>query len=101
MNEIEREIDWLLGWYDIKRKYYIGLALTVLGTFILIVKIILLQQFLPYGVSYHHDVIVYNGDLIRLYVGVIMGSIGVFLLLIGLPLLIIYTSKKNKLGISS
>jgi len=97
LNNSESEIEYLLGWYGIKRKYYFGLALTVIGTVILLVKIVLLQHFIPYGVSYHHDVIVYNGDLIRMYVGYIMGIIGGVLLLIGLPLFIIYTKKRNKL----
>jgi len=97
LNNSESEIEYLLGWYGIKRKYYFGLALTVIGTFILLVKIVLLQHFIPYGVAYHHDVLVYNGDLIRMYVGYIMGIIGGVLLLIGLPLFIIYTKKRNKL----
>ena len=97
MNELEREIEYLLGWHAIKRKYISGLVLTVIGAFILIAKIILLQNFLPHYVTYHHSVIVYNGPLIRLYVGITMGSIGGLILLIGLPLLIINTIKKNKL----
>jgi len=97
LNDLESEVEYLLGWYAIKRKYISGLALTVIGTVILIVKIILLQNIFPHGIVYHHEVIVYNGTLIKLYVGIIMGSIGGFLLLIGLPLLIIYTKKKNRL----
>jgi len=97
MKELESEIEYLLGWYGIKRNYNFGLALTVIGTVIMLVKIVLLQNIFPYGIVYHHDVIVYNGDLIRLYIGITMGSIGGLLLLIGLPLLIIYTKKKNRL----
>ena len=97
LNDLEREIEYLLGWYGIKRKYNTGLVLTVIGTFTLIVKIILLQNIFPYGIIYHHDIIVYNGTLIRLYVGIGMGSIGGLFLLIGLPLLIFYTMKRNKL----
>ena len=97
LNDLESEIEYLLGWYGIKRKYNFGLILTVIGTFTLIVKIILLQNIFPYGIIYHHDIIVYDGTMIRLYVGIVMGSIGGLLLLIGLPFLIIYTRKKNKL----
>jgi len=97
LNDLESEIEYLLGWYSIKRKYNSGLALMVIGTFILIVKLILLQNIFPYRTVYHHDVMVYNGTLIRLYVGITMGSIGGLLLLIGLPLLIFYTIKRKKL----
>lgn len=97
LNDLESEVEYILGWYAIKRKYISGLALTVIGTVILIVKIILLQNIFPHGIVYHHEVIVYNGTLIKLYVGIIMGSIGGIFLLIGLPLLIIYTKKRNRL----
>jgi len=97
LNGLEREIDQLLGWYLIKRKYVSGLVLTVIGTFILIIKLIMLRDFFPNYIAYHHDIIVYNGPLIRLYVGIIMGNIGVFLLLIGLPFFIINSKKKKNL----
>ena len=97
LNDSEREIEYLLGWYAIKRKYISGLALTVIGTFILIAKIMLLQNFFPHYIAYHHGALVYDGPLIRLYVGMTMGGIGGLLLLIGLPLLIIYNKKRNKL----
>jgi len=97
LNELEREIESLLGWYGIKRKYISGLVLTVIGAFILIAKIIVLQNFFPHYIHYHHSVIVYNGSLIRLYVGITMGCIGGLLLLIGLPVLTIYNKQKNRL----
>ncbi len=97
MNDLEREIDQLLGWYSIKRKYISGLVLTVIGTFVLIVDLIGLLYIFPDQIVYHYNVIVYNGPLIRLYVGIIMGGIGGLLLLIGLPLLIINTKKKKSL----
>ncbi|GAH33248.1 unnamed protein product [marine sediment metagenome] len=97
LNDLEREIDQLLGWYSIKRKYISGLVLTVIGTFVLIVDLIVLRYIIPGGIVYHYNVIVYNGPLIRLYVGIIMGGIGGLLLLIGLPLLIINTKKKKSL----
>ena len=97
LNNLEREIDYLLGWYLIKRKYIIGVVLTVIGIFVLTIKIIMLRDFFPHYIHYHHGIIVYNGPLIRLYVGIIMGCIGSSLLLIGLPLLIIYTKKRNRL----
>jgi len=97
LNDLEREIDQLLGWYSIKRKYISGLVLTVIGTFVLIVDLIGLLYIFPGGIVYHYNVIVYNGPLIRVYVGIIMGGIGGLLLLIGLPLLIINTKKKKKL----
>ena len=96
MNDLER-INQLLGWYSIKRKYISGLVLTVIGTFVLIVDLIGLLYIFPRGIVYHYNVIVYNGPLIRLYVGIIMGGIGGLLLLIGLPLLIINTKEKKKL----
>jgi len=96
LNDLER-INQLLGWYSIKRKYISGLVLTVIGTFVLIVDLIGLLYIFPGGIVYHYNVIVYNGPLIRLYVGIIMGGIGGLLLLIGLPLLIINTKKKRKL----
>jgi len=96
LNDLER-INQLLGWYSIKRKYISGLVLTVIGTFVLIVDLIGLLYIFPGGIVYHYNVIVYNGPLIRLYVGIIMGGIGGLLLLIGLPLLIINTKKKKKL----
>ncbi|NVM34219.1 MAG: hypothetical protein HWN81_01405 [Candidatus Lokiarchaeota archaeon] len=97
MNELERELDLLLGWYFIKKKYIIGLVLTIIGIFILIVKLILLRNFFPNYIAYHHDIIVYNGPMIRLYIGIIMGSIGGSLLLIGLPFFIINSRKKKNL----
>ncbi|MHA2039999.1 MAG: hypothetical protein ACW98X_26605 [Promethearchaeota archaeon] len=45
MNELEREIEYLLGWYGIRRKYILGLALTVIGILIVIIKLILLRNF--------------------------------------------------------
>jgi len=97
LNALEREIEQLLGWYAIKRKYYSGLVLTVIGTFVLIVKIVILQIFFPNYIAYGQSVIVYNGTLMRLCVGIIMGSIGGLLLLLGLSLLILYTKKRKKL----
>ncbi|MBY8990688.1 MAG: hypothetical protein KGD58_08050 [Candidatus Lokiarchaeota archaeon] len=97
MNDLEREIDQLLGWYGIKRKYVSGLCLTVAGIFVFIVKLILLYSLLPNYIAYDHGVLIYNGTMIRFYVGIIMGCIGGLLLLIGLPLLIINTKKKKKL----
>ena len=97
LNDLEREIDQLLGWYVIKRKYVSGLVLTVIGTIVLIVDLIVLLYPFPDQIIYHYNVIVYNGALIRLYVGIIMGGIGGLLLLIGLPLLIISIKKKKKL----
>jgi len=97
LNDLEREIDQLLGWYSIKRKYISGLVLTVIGTVVLIVKLIMLFYLFPDYIAYYHSVIVYNGNLIRSYVGITLGGIGGFLLLIGLPILIIYTKKKKKL----
>ncbi|MHA2390405.1 MAG: hypothetical protein ACXAEX_00410 [Promethearchaeota archaeon] len=38
--DLEREIDLLLGWYLIKRRYISGLALTVIGILVLMVKLI-------------------------------------------------------------
>lgn len=95
MNDSVREIEYLIGWYGIKRKYYSGLALVVIGTIILIINLILLYLILPYGILYHHSIIIYNGSLIRYYVGITMGSIGSILLLIGLPLLITSLMKKT------
>jgi hypothetical protein len=97
LNDLESEIDFLLSWNEIKRKYLSGLVLTGTGIFVFIVKLILLQNFFPNYIVYHQSVIVYNGTLIRLYVGVTMGGLGGLLLLIGLPLLIIYSKKRNKL----
>jgi len=97
LNDLESEVEYLLGWYGLKKKYYLGLTLTLVGTVILIIKIILLQNIFPHGIVYQHEVIVYNGTLIKLYVGITMGSIGGIYLLIGLPLLIIYTKKRNRL----
>ncbi|MFX1326085.1 MAG: hypothetical protein ACFE8N_14130 [Promethearchaeota archaeon] len=97
MNDLERELDYLIGWHLIKRKYFFGLVLTLSGSLVLIIKLILLREFFPNYISYHQDMIVYNGPLIRLYIGTIMGSIGLSLLLIGLPILINYTKKKKAL----
>ena len=90
-------IDQLLGWYDIKRKYISGIILMIIGTFILIIGLIVLFYFFPNQIVYHYNVIVYNGPLIRLYVKITIGGIGGLLLLVGLPLLIINTIKKKKL----
>jgi hypothetical protein len=97
MNELERDLDQIIGWYFIRKKYIFGLVLTIIGIFILIVKLILLRNFFPNYIAYQHDIIVYNGPLIRLYIGIIMGSIGSSLLLIGLPFFIINRKKKKKL----
>jgi hypothetical protein len=97
MNNLEREIDQLLGWYFIRRKYISGLVLTVTGMFVVIIKIVMLRDFFPNYVLYHLDILVYNGPLIRLYIGIIMGCIGSSLLLIGLPFLIINSMKKKNL----
>ncbi|MFX1454606.1 MAG: hypothetical protein ACFFDB_04465 [Promethearchaeota archaeon] len=97
MNDLERELDYLIGWHLIKRKYYIGLVLTLIGSLVLIIKLILLREFFPSDISYHQHIITYNGPLIRWYIGTIMGSIGISLLLIGLPILINYTKKKKDL----
>jgi len=96
LNDLEK-INRFLGWYSIKRKYISGLVLTVVGTIILIVDLIGLLYIFPDQIVYHYNVIVYNGPLIRLYVGIILGGIGGLLLLIGLSLLIINTKKKKKL----
>jgi len=97
LNDLEREIDQLLGWYRIKKKYISGLVLTVVGIFVLIVDLIVLFYLFPDQIVYHYNILVYNGASIRLYVGITMGGIGGLLLLIGLPLLIINTKKKKKL----
>lgn len=97
MNELERDLDYLLGWYFIRKKYIFGLVLTIIGISLVIVKVILLRNFIPNYIAYEYDEIVYNGPLIRLYIGVIMGSIAGSLLLIGLPFFIIYGRKKKKL----
>ncbi|MFW9877577.1 MAG: hypothetical protein ACFFG0_31205, partial [Candidatus Thorarchaeota archaeon] len=99
LNDLEREIDQLLDWYAIKRKYIFGLVLTVIGTSILIIDLILLIYPSPDRTVYHYNVLIYNGALIRLYVGITMGCLGGLLLLIGLPILIFTTKKKKKLSI--
>ena len=96
LNDLEKEIEYLLGWYGIKRKYISGIALTVIGIVFLIVGFILLFYLIP-GLYYYYNILVYKGPIIRLYVGITMGGIGGLLLLIGLPLLIINTKKKKKL----
>ena len=99
LNDLEREIEQLLGWYGIMRKYISGLVLTVIGTLVLIVDLIVLLYPFPDKIVYHYNVLVYNGELIRLirlYVGIAMGGIGGLLLLIGLPLLIFNAKKKKK-----
>ncbi|MFX1427146.1 MAG: hypothetical protein ACFFBE_11895 [Promethearchaeota archaeon] len=97
MKDLEKEIDQLIGWYFIKRKYTSGLVLTLIGSFVLIIKVILLLEFFPNYIAYSQDIIVYNGPLVRLYIGFIMGIIGTFLLLIGLPFFIINIKKKKNL----
>ncbi|MFX1567361.1 MAG: hypothetical protein ACFFCV_03235 [Promethearchaeota archaeon] len=74
-----------------------GLVLTITGIFLVVIKVILLRNFFPNYIAYEQDEIVYNGPLIRLYIGIIMGSISSSLLLIGLPFFIIYRRKKKKL----
>ena len=97
MNNLERENEYFLRWHLIKRKRNSGLALTIIGAFSVIIKLILLLQVLPYGILYHYDVIVYNGTMVRMYVGITMGSIAGFSLLIGLYLLILYNLQRRKL----
>lgn len=96
MHDLEK-IDQLLGWYAIKRKYLSGIIFTIIGTFTLIVGLIVLFYCFPDQIVYHYNVMVYNGPLIRLYVKITMFGIGGLLLFIGLPLLIINTIKKKKL----
>ena len=97
MNELDRDLDYLLGWYFIRKKYIFGLVLTIIGISLVVVKVILLRNFFPNQIAYEYDEIVYNGPLIRLYIGSIMGSIASSLLLIGLPFFIIYSRKKKNL----
>ncbi|MFX0105780.1 MAG: hypothetical protein ACFE75_09835 [Candidatus Hodarchaeota archaeon] len=97
MNELEKDLDFLLGWYFIRKKYIFGLVLTVTGMFLVIIKVILLRNFFPNYIAYEQNEIVYNGPLIRLYIGIIMGSISGSLLLIGVPFFIIYRRKKKNL----
>ncbi|MHA2088253.1 MAG: hypothetical protein ACW972_08245 [Promethearchaeota archaeon] len=97
MTELDRKIEYLIGWYGIKRKYILGLALKVIGILIVIIKLILLRNFFPYYIAYQDDILVYNGPLIRLYVAIVMGSIGSSLFLVGLPIYIVNNKKKKNL----
>jgi hypothetical protein len=62
-----------------------------------IIKVILLRNVFPNNIAYGNDEIMYNGPLISLYIGVIMGSIAGSFLLVGLPFFIIYNRKKKNL----
>ncbi|MFX1280707.1 MAG: hypothetical protein ACFFA3_15130 [Promethearchaeota archaeon] len=97
MKDLEKEIDQVIGWYFIKRKYTSGLVLIITGSLVLIIEVIMLVEFFPNYIVYDQDLIVYNGPLVRLYIELIMGSIGIILLLIGLPIFIIYNKKKKNL----
>ena len=97
MNELERDLDELIGWYLIRKKYIFGLVLTIIGIFLVIIKVILFRYFFPNYIAYEQNEIVYNGPVIRLYIGIIMGSISGASLLIGLPFFIIYRRKKKNL----
>jgi len=96
LNDLEKEIEYLLDWHGVKRKYISGIVLTGIGIVVLIVDFILLFSLIP-GLYYYYNILVYNGPIIRLYVGITMGGIGGFLLLIGVPLLINTTIKKKQL----
>ncbi|MFX1490299.1 MAG: hypothetical protein ACFFBI_14200 [Promethearchaeota archaeon] len=87
----------LSSWHNLRRKYISGIILTSLGTFLLIRGLMIVYYFFPDMIVYHYDVIVYNGTLIKLYVEIVILSLGGLLILIGLPLLIINTIKKKKL----
>jgi hypothetical protein len=97
LNDLELEINQLLSWYGIKRKYISGVVLTVIGLFFLIAGLIVLFYPFPDQLIYHYDVLIYNGALIRVYGVVGITIAGGLLLLIGLPLLIINTKKKKQL----
>ena len=97
MNDLEEEIEYLLGWYAIKRKYFAGIVLMVIGIVVLLVDLLVLSYLIPNRIVYSQNRIIYDGDLIRLYVGITMGGIGGLLLLMGLPLLFITIKKKKKL----
>ncbi|MFW9970934.1 MAG: hypothetical protein ACFFDF_12120 [Candidatus Odinarchaeota archaeon] len=99
MNDLER-LNQLLDWYAIKRKYISGIILTMIGVFTLIIGLIVLFFLFPDQVIYHYNVIIYNGPFIRLCLEITITSIGGLLLLIGMPLFIINTIKRNKLTIS-
>ncbi len=96
LNDLEKEIEYLLGWYGIKRKYISGIVLTVIGIIVLIIDFIFLFYLIP-GLYYYYTYQVYNGPIIRLYVVITMGCIGGLLLLIGVPYLISTTIKKKQL----
>ncbi|MFX1477850.1 MAG: hypothetical protein ACFFCI_06935 [Promethearchaeota archaeon] len=96
-NNLEKIDHQLLGWHNIKRKYISGIIITSVGTNLLIVGLMIVYYFFPDLIVYHYDVIVYNGTLIKLYVEIVILSLGGLLFLIGLPLLIINTIKKKKL----
>ncbi|HDZ16936.1 hypothetical protein LCGC14_0907100 [marine sediment metagenome] len=97
MNDLEEEIEYLLGWYAIKRKYFAGIVLMVIGIVVLLVDLLVLSYLIPNRIVYSQNRIIYDGDLIRLYVGITMGGIGGLFLLMGLPLLFITIKKKKKL----
>jgi hypothetical protein len=97
LNELERDLDYLIGWYSIRKKYIFGLVLTIIGILILIIKLVLLRHVFPNNVAYEYNEIVYNRPLISFYIAVIMGSIASSLLLIGLSFLIIYNKIKKNL----
>jgi len=97
LNDLEEEIEYLLGWYAIKRKYFAGIVLMVIGIVVLLVDLLVLSYLIPNRIVYSQNRIIYDGDLIRLYVGITMGGIGGLFLLMGLPLLFITIKKKKKL----
>ena len=97
MNDLEEEIEYLLGWYAIKRKYFAGIVLTVIGIVVLLVDLLVISFLIPNQIVYRQNRIIYDGNIIKSYVGITMGGIGGLLLLMGLPLLFITIKKKKKL----
>ena len=97
LNNLEKEIEYLLGWHAIKRKYFSGITLTIIGLVVLLADLLVVSFLIPNRIVYSQNRIIYDGYLIKLYVGITMGGIGGFLLLIGAPLLINTTIKKKQL----
>lgn len=97
LNDLEEEIEYLLGWNAIKRKYFSGIILTVIGLFVLFADLLVVSFLIPNRIVYSQNRIIYDGHLIKLFVGITMGGIGGLILLIGVPLLSITIKKKKKL----
>ena len=97
LNDLEEEIEYLLGFYAINRKYFAGIVLTVIGIVVLLVDLLVISFLIPNQIVYRQNRIIYDGNIIKLYVGITMGGIGGLLLLTGLPLLFITIKKKKKL----